>query len=47
MLILVGFVVDGYMCVMELKYFDCGYVNFYNKLVVLGVDIECVNDEIK
>lgn len=44
-LIFVGLVVEGYICVIELKYLDCGYVDFYKKFVVIGVDIECVNDE--
>lgn len=43
-LILSGLVADGITRVTELKHLDRGYVNFHEKLAMLGADIERVND---
>lgn len=39
-LVIVGLVSWGYIEVINLKYFDWGYFNFYGKLVKLGVEIK-------
>jgi UDP-N-acetylglucosamine 1-carboxyvinyltransferase len=44
-LILAGLVADGVTRVTELKHLDRGYVNFHNKLAMLGADIERVKEE--
>jgi UDP-N-acetylglucosamine 1-carboxyvinyltransferase len=44
-LILSGLVADGVTRVTELKHLDRGYVDFHQKLALLGADIERVNDE--
>ncbi|MEW9500826.1 UDP-N-acetylglucosamine 1-carboxyvinyltransferase [Jeotgalibacillus marinus] len=46
-LILAGLVSEGYTQVTELKHLDRGYVNFHQKLVSLGANVERVNDEVK
>jgi UDP-N-acetylglucosamine 1-carboxyvinyltransferase len=43
-LILTGLVADGITRVTELKHLDRGYVNFHEKLALLGADIERVKD---
>ena len=40
-----GLVAEGMTRVTELKHLDRGYVNFHEKLAMLGADIERVNDE--
>jgi UDP-N-acetylglucosamine 1-carboxyvinyltransferase len=44
-LILAGLVADGVTRVTELKHLDRGYVNFHEKLAMLGADIERVKEE--
>ncbi|WP_147534956.1 UDP-N-acetylglucosamine 1-carboxyvinyltransferase [Bacillus marasmi] len=44
-LILTGLVADGVTRVTELKHLDRGYVNFHEKLRLLGADIERVKEE--
>ncbi|PLR94495.1 UDP-N-acetylglucosamine 1-carboxyvinyltransferase [Bacillus sp. T33-2] len=44
-LILTGLVADGVTRVTELKHLDRGYVNFHEKLALLGADIERVKEE--
>ncbi|OIK10645.1 UDP-N-acetylglucosamine 1-carboxyvinyltransferase [Bacillus sp. MUM 116] len=44
-LILTGLVADGVTRVTELKHLDRGYVDFHEKLAVLGADIERVKEE--
>jgi UDP-N-acetylglucosamine 1-carboxyvinyltransferase len=44
-LILAGLVADGVTRVTELKHLDRGYVNFHDKLALLGADIERVKEE--
>ncbi|MFC7319340.1 UDP-N-acetylglucosamine 1-carboxyvinyltransferase [Halobacillus campisalis] len=44
-LILAGLVADGYTRVTELKHLDRGYVDFAEKLKLLGADIERVNED--
>ncbi|MGJ7920770.1 UDP-N-acetylglucosamine 1-carboxyvinyltransferase [Neobacillus sp. LXY-4] len=44
-LILTGLVADGFTRVTELKHLDRGYVNFHEKLALLGADIERVKEE--
>lgn len=44
-LILTGLVADGVTRVTELKHLDRGYVNFHEKLALLGADIERVKVE--
>ncbi|KIL43968.1 UDP-N-acetylglucosamine 1-carboxyvinyltransferase 1 [Jeotgalibacillus alimentarius] len=44
-LILAGLVADGYTQVTELKHLDRGYVNFHEKLVALGANVERVSEE--
>lgn len=44
-LILTGLVADGMTRVTELKHLDRGYVNFHEKLALLGADIERVAEE--
>ncbi|MDG5471202.1 UDP-N-acetylglucosamine 1-carboxyvinyltransferase [Jeotgalibacillus sp. ET6] len=46
-LILAGLVSDGYTQVTELKHLDRGYVNFHEKLVSLGADVERINEEVQ
>lgn len=43
-LILTGLVADGVTRVTELKHLDRGYVNFHEKLALLGADIERVKE---
>lgn len=43
-LILTGLVADGITRVTELKHLDRGYVNFHEKLALLGADIERVSE---
>jgi UDP-N-acetylglucosamine 1-carboxyvinyltransferase len=43
-LILTGLVAEGITRVTELKHLDRGYVNFHEKLALLGADIERVKD---
>lgn len=44
-LIIAGLVAEGYTRVTELKHLDRGYVDFAEKLALLGADIERINDE--
>ncbi|PRO65774.1 UDP-N-acetylglucosamine 1-carboxyvinyltransferase [Alkalicoccus urumqiensis] len=44
-LVLTGLVAEGRTRVTELKHIDRGYVNFTEKLLALGADIERVRDE--
>lgn len=44
-LILTGLVADGVTRVTELKHLDRGYVDFHEKLALLGADIERVKEE--
>lgn len=44
-LVLTGLVAEGRTRVTELKHIDRGYVDFTEKLLALGADIERVNDE--
>lgn len=44
-LILAGLVAEGYTQVTELKHLDRGYVNFHEKLVALGGNVERVSEE--
>ncbi|WP_147802769.1 UDP-N-acetylglucosamine 1-carboxyvinyltransferase [Alkalicoccus halolimnae] len=44
-LVLTGLVADGYTRVTELKHIDRGYVDFTEKLLALGANIERVNEE--
>jgi UDP-N-acetylglucosamine 1-carboxyvinyltransferase len=44
-LILTGLVAEGVTRVTELKHLDRGYVNFHEKLALLGADIERVKEE--
>lgn len=44
-LILAGLAADGVTRVTELKHLDRGYVNFHEKLAMLGADIERVKEE--
>ncbi|KIL43289.1 UDP-N-acetylglucosamine 1-carboxyvinyltransferase [Jeotgalibacillus campisalis] len=46
-LILAGLVSDGYTQVTELKHLDRGYVNFHEKLVSLGANVERINEEVQ
>lgn len=46
-LILTGLVADGVTRVTELKHLDRGYVNFHEKLALLGADIERVNEKVQ
>lgn len=43
-LILTGLVAEGITRVTELKHLDRGYVNFHEKLALLGADIERVSE---
>ncbi|MBM7551744.1 UDP-N-acetylglucosamine 1-carboxyvinyltransferase [Thalassobacillus pellis] len=45
-LILAGLVAEGYTRVTELKHLDRGYVDFADKLAMLGADIERINDAV-
>ncbi|MGC4379092.1 UDP-N-acetylglucosamine 1-carboxyvinyltransferase [Fictibacillus sp. Mic-4] len=45
-LVLAGLAAEGYTRVTELKHIDRGYVNFTEKLVALGADVERVNEEL-
>lgn len=45
-LIVAGLVADGHTRVTELKHLDRGYVDFENKLVALGADVERIDDEV-
>ncbi|MFC7062240.1 UDP-N-acetylglucosamine 1-carboxyvinyltransferase [Halobacillus seohaensis] len=44
-LILAGLVADGFTRVTELKHLDRGYVEFAEKLKLLGADVERINEE--